>query len=192
MRARFLACSLAVLFSLAGAERSAEAGPFTLQLVPASGSISGTPGSTIGWGYILTNSSLTDWLVTTAVSADVFQHATPNAFVFDFPILAPGASLLVPYVAGVIGLFEMTWDPTAPIGFVNAGLFVVSAEWWSGDPFGAGQLLGLAPDQSVAYSATVTAPPASVPESSSLIFMTTGFALCWWARWRRRTTAGLQ
>jgi hypothetical protein len=168
----------AVAVCLAGAPDRALATPFTLSIIPVGGAISGTPGSTTGWGYTLTNTSLTDWLMLTNLSADVFQHAVPNASVFDFPILAPGATVTVPWIAGIAGLYEITWDLTAPIGLTESGTFIVSGEWWSGDPFGAGQFLQFATDQAASYSATVTAP-ASVPEPSTLLLLTGALAVCW-------------
>jgi hypothetical protein len=173
MRASRLMSVLVAMFCIAGASAPAQAGPFTFATLPANGDIAGAAGTTIGWGYTLANPSATDWLVLSGVSADVFQQAVSNAFLFDFPILAPNAGLASAYVTGTAGLFELTWDPAAPVGFVNTGTFMVSAEWWSGDPFVGGSFLGMATDQTASYSATVT-PPASVPEPPSLILLTTG------------------
>ena len=174
---RLLACA-AVAVCLACAPDRAQANPFTFSVTPAGGAISGAPGSTIGWGYTLANTSLTDWLMLTALSADVFQHALPNAGLFDFPILAPGATVTVPWVLGSTGLFEITWGLTAPIGFTEFGTFIVSGEWWSDDPLGAGHFLQFATDQTASYSATVTTP-AGVPEPSSLLLLTGALAICW-------------
>jgi hypothetical protein len=55
---------------------------------PMDGSISGPPGSTIGWGYMIFNDSMTMWFEPTNLSADVFTNGTPLN-IFDFPILAP-------------------------------------------------------------------------------------------------------
>jgi hypothetical protein len=147
---------------------AAQADSFTFGTIPASGAISGVPGTTIGWGYTLTNPSSTEWLVLAGLSADLFQFATPNAALFTFPILAPGATLTVSYVPGSDGLFEITWDTNAQVGFVNAGTFVVSGEWWSGDPFVGGQFLRPATEQSAVYSATV------VPEPATILLLATG------------------
>lgn len=144
---------------------------FTFGTLPPSGAITGTPGSTVGWGYTITNQSANYWLMVTGLSADVFLYGTPNSFVFDFPILAPGATLTVPYdPLGPFGLFEFTWDPTAPIGFTNTGTFTVSAEFWTDDPFAGGAFFDSAADQSAAYSVTV------VPEPSTFLLLATGLA----------------
>ena len=172
MRAPRLVVTLATMLWLLVAVAPAQAGLFTFDTLPADGVIAGTAGSTLGWGYTLANPSKTDWLVLVNVSADVFEHVLPSAVLFDLPILAPETSLAAAYVAGALGLFELTWDPTAPVGFVNSGTFIVSAEWWSGDPLAGGSYLGMATDQSASYSASVM-PSATVPEPSSLILLTT-------------------
>ena len=155
---RKLWCTFAVLMVLACAP-AAQAAP--ILLLPDS-DISGDAGSTIGWGYTLINESA-DWLVLTGISAGSFSHATPDSSLFDFPILAPGASWSVAYDPGLLqGLFQLTWDALARRGFINTGLFVLSAEFWNDDPFAGGAVIGAAPDFSAAYSATVTAP-APVP-----------------------------
>ena len=56
---------------------------FTFGTLPLSGDVAGWAGSTVGWGYIITNNSLTDWLVTTGVNADIFLNGTPDASIFD-------------------------------------------------------------------------------------------------------------
>lgn len=125
--------------------------------------VAGPAGSTVGWGYTISNQSSTSWLVVTALSAGIFDHGTPN-YVFDFPDIAPGASVTASFDAvGLAGLYEFTWDASAPAGFVNSGFFILSAQWWDGDPLAGGNFLTDALDESAAYSATVLGSP-SVPE----------------------------
>jgi hypothetical protein len=120
-----------------------------------------------GWGYTLQNGSSTDWLVTTGLNASTFQHATPQ-LIFDFPDLAPGQSVTVPYdPVTPAGLYQILWDQNAPLGFVNAGAFTLSAQWWKGDPANGGTLIGSAPDASQPYTASLTAVPE--PGTSALI-----------------------
>jgi len=145
-----------------------------LTLDPASGNISGAPGSTVGWGYTITNNT-TDWLETLSLSAGSFTNGTPNA-IFDFPTVGPGSSATEPFSA-TSGLYSFTWDATAPVGTVNNGVFTVSSDYYSGDPSAPSSVdLGAAPDATAAYSVTATAPVAT-PEPTSLILLMTGLGL---------------
>jgi hypothetical protein len=189
MRARMgvrLQVALAVWLVSASA---AHAAPFTLSLLPPDGVISGTPGSTIGWGYTLTNDSDSDWLMLTGLGADPFEHATADASLFTAPILAPGATITVAYDATAFtGLFQLTWDNTAPIGFTNSGHFVLSAEFWDGDPLDlTSSFVALALDQLVPYSAFVSTPiETPVPEPGTLLLTAAGAGLLLRRRLRRR------
>lgn len=157
--------SLAIAFGVLGA--SSLYGDAIFTLIPSDGSVVGAPGSTVGWGYSLINTSLTDWFVTTNLSADSFANGTPS-LIFDFPVIAPGATVAVPFnVLTGAGLYQLTWDVGAPNAFVNGGNFVLSAQWWSGDPFNGGSLLFDATDTSVPYSATVSGA-SGVPEPATL------------------------
>lgn len=145
-------------------------------LLPASGNVSGPAGSTVGWGYEITNPDTDNWLSVWGLSADLFQNGSPMSL-FDFPSLAPGASVTVPYdeVNG-FGLYQLTWDVTAPDGFVNSGTFILSADWYNGDPLleVGSWIIGDAPDQAAAYTATVTS--AAVPEPSTWLLLVSGLA----------------
>jgi hypothetical protein len=133
---------------------------YTFSLIPANGKIAGAPGETIGWGYTIDNESETQWLVTTGLSSGAFVYGVPD-LLFDFPILAPGASVTVPFdAAGFTGLMALTWDTTAPRA-TETGKFLLSAEWWSGDPFDTGEFVSNAPDADASYSAQVVPEPAT-------------------------------
>ena len=154
---------------------AARADPWTFSLDPSTGAILGAPGETIGWGYSVTNQSETNWLLLSALSADPFFNATPDASLFDLPAIAPGATFSLAFTAGSTGLFQITWDGNAPIGFTNAGTFILSAESWDNDPNLGGSFISLGPDRSADYSATVTSSEVTlVPEPSTLLLMATG------------------
>ena len=145
---------------------------FSVSLIPSSGDVSGPAGSTVGWGYSLDNESLNDWLVTTNLQAGTFLNGSPNSL-FDFPDLGPGDSAMVTFdpVAGT-GLYELTWDGSAPSGFTDTGTFELDAEWWSGDPLNGGSFISEATPIFVSYSAVVESGVTSaVPEPSSLPMM---------------------
>jgi hypothetical protein len=168
---------------------AASAAPFTFSfgLLPAGGAISGEAGTTIGWGYTITNES-DSWLEILNLDSDSFLNALPDPSIFDFPILAPGATATMAFNATLAGLFQLTWDATAPVGFTNVGTFRLLGLFYDGDPLLAANFLGESFEGSASYSATV-APPAPVPEPATLLLMGTGAAGLWLRRRRARQAA---
>lgn len=168
---------LAVVLMLLWVSAPVSADDFSFSTIPASGDISGPPGSTIGWGFSITNNSQ-DWLETTALNAGSFLElnalVSPNPnLLFDYPIVSPEATVKMDYLAGSSGLYEITWDLLATVGFVNSGDFVLSGELFSTDPTSVGAVdLGAAPDLMTPYTASV----AAVPEPSTMILMLTACA----------------
>jgi hypothetical protein len=77
----------------------------------------------------------------------------------------------VAFVPGLSGLFQFTWDLSAPAGFENIGTFLLSAEFWTGDPFGGGSFVDFATDQSAPYIARVSSTGTPIPEPSTLILL---------------------
>jgi hypothetical protein len=182
-KVRHIACSLLFLAAVldGGKLFAAPGDAYTFTTSPAGGSISGVAGSTIGWGYSITNQSATDWLVTTNLNAGLFINCSPNSGLFDFPIIAPGTKATEAFnLAASLGLFDLAWNPGAPVGFGNSGQFTLSAEWWSGNPLAGGTFIADAVDQNAAYSATVSAPVVSsgAPEPSVLGMLAVGVFFC--------------
>jgi PEP-CTERM motif len=154
----------------------AQAGPltFSFDLAPLDGSISGAPGATIGWGYFVDNPS-DAWLELSGLDAGTFAQATPDAGLFDFPILAPGGSQSRAFAASLQGLYQLTWDAGAAVGFTNVGQFVITANFWDADPL-AGEAIFLGSlTRYIDYSASVT-PEAHVPEPGTLVLVASGAA----------------
>ena len=146
--------------------------------VPAD--ISGAPGSTIGWGYSITNNT-TDWVETTDLQQGLFQNGTFSAL-FDFPVIAPGASVTESFVftngAGTdTGLAEFAWDANAPAGFVNNGFFVLSYELFSGDPILDQNTIDLGPGTDISTPYSVTVSSTAIPEPGSLYLALSGIGI---------------
>ena len=159
---------------------AAEADTFTFEALP-SGTFVVSPGDRVGWGYSITNESAVNWLVTTALNANTFLFGTPDASLFDFPVLAPGETVTVLYDPDAhTGLYAFTADPDMPPDFLNMGFFVLSAEFWTADPRNGGMFVSMAPDQSAEYSVT------SVPEPSFGLLE----AVMLWSLIRRRRYGG--
>ena len=152
---------------------------------PADGHIGGLAGSTLSWGYDIANLDAALWLVTTGVSADTFQYAAPMSM-FRFPILGPGQADSMP-VNGAFGLYGLTWNARAPLGYVNQGSFLLTAEWWNGDPLAGGSYVAAADSIRLDYSATVTGLPP-VPEPSAVLLLVAGLALLGWRHRSSRCT----
>jgi hypothetical protein len=91
-----------------------------------------------------------------ALNADAFQYGTPDASIFDYPIVAPGntASTAFDDLTNS-GLFRFTWDAIVPSGFINTGAFSLSAEWWSDDPLGGGTFIQSASLLTAPYAVSV-------------------------------------
>jgi hypothetical protein len=152
-----------------------------LELLPGA-EVSGPPGAIVGWGYRLSNDDAERWLVTSAIAADPFEHATPRPL-FDFPVLSPGAELTVEFLPVTAGLFQLRWDEDTPIGFMNTGVFTINAEWWDDNPLSGGVYLEAAPDFTVEYIAR-TSPPSegTVPEPDGGVLALGGLALLFGSR----------
>jgi hypothetical protein len=183
MTRRHFSILLALGLTILCVTASAFADDTTLTLIPASGDVSGPPGSTVGWGYTITNNTA-EWIQTMNVSAHPFQNGTPN-LIFDFPAVAPDGSVTLDFslvatpscVSPPCGLYELTWDSGAPKAFTNSGTFTVSSDFFSGNPSTPGSVdLGPAPDASAAYSATVSSTGVS-PEPSSLLLLVSGLGV---------------
>lgn len=174
----FLAAFLAVVCPSAHADHL----DWSFSLLPGE-EISGPPGSTIGWGYRITNLETSEYLVPVALDADLFQHATPLN-IFDFPIVAPGQTVSVQYNVSIpLGFYQLTWDTDAPLGFVNSGIFTLTADWYDANPLAGGNPVEFNSIRTAPYRAVVG--NAIVPEPSSFLMATSAVGLLGIASFRR-------
>ncbi|MGH9720501.1 MAG: hypothetical protein ACRD8O_09825 [Bryobacteraceae bacterium] len=163
-----------------------------LQLDPVGGSISGTAGSTIGWGFTITN--LTDYAVVT--SAD-FQPPTPlgtfTDFIAQFNFIVVGPPPESPVVSQVFddvlktGIGSFAINPGALPGQFANGLIVLTYDLYSRSPndpnfnpstdtISVGNLLNA--------DASVTV--AEIPEPATWLFAAGGLTALLLSRFRRR------
>jgi len=174
-----------VLFAMFAAERDARALPFTFETLPVDGTLVAEVGATEGWGYTLTNTSDTLWLLVTDVAHDPVVHGVMDTSPFDFPLLAPNASATLPYDrASALGLAQFTWDASAPVAFINAGLFVLGGEFYTDDPFAGGRFVMRADLVTAPYS--IEARRTAIPEPGGLLLFGIACALGAARRRRRR------
>jgi hypothetical protein len=173
----WLASALAAAFAA-----PAVAVPFGFETLPQNGVVNGGAGATVGWGYRITNPTTDRWLALASLDAGTFLDGTPEASLFDFPILAPGSSLDVLF-DGIHGLFAFTWSSSAPAGATNSGVFEASADWYDGDPFAGGSFLEVADLASVPYSTQL------VPEASCGLLLAAGLGAIAARRRSRRSFA---
>ena len=89
-------CMLMLLFGINTTARAQTGSAWTFSLLPSNMQIAGDAGTTIGWGYSITNNS-TYWLLPFTLATDsTFQHATVTTNPFDYPALAPGTTVTTP------------------------------------------------------------------------------------------------
>jgi hypothetical protein len=117
----------------------------TVQLDPFSGDIFGTPGSTVGWGYTITNT--TDYLVVTASAfcSGPLAQPCPNALgtytdftAFNFIVVGPApesTSVSQSFNASLLtGIGSFTINPGALVGDSIAGSVFVLFDLYSRSP----------------------------------------------------------
>jgi len=145
------------------------AGSIFLTAIP-SGPTLASAGSTVGYGYTITNNTKFFYQAT-SLATDSFVFGTPN-LIFDFPEVLPNSSVTVLFsqtpnascATPDCGALEVTLAG-AP-GAVDSGLFTLSGEFYS--DFNETIDAGAAPDATAPYSVGVAASPTSIPEPSSL------------------------
>jgi len=90
--------------------------------------VSGPAGTTVGWGYSITNNSTSDYLDISGIDSDLFlaTDGTPGASIFNFPNVAPGATVMQVYEpVDNLGLFQFTWNLGLATGTTETGYFTL-------------------------------------------------------------------
>ncbi len=103
---------------------SSRADSLTFTVIPPD--VSGPAGTTVGWGFSVTNLSTSDYLDISGIDSDLFlaTDGTPDASIFPFPNLAPGQTATQLYdPVAQLGLFQFTWNSGLPIGTTESGQF---------------------------------------------------------------------
>jgi hypothetical protein len=136
-----------VIIGLAAFCAASQAAPLTptITLIPSDGNVSAPPGMAAGWGFTLTNTDMSDWVVLTGSS---FTGSTTYGSYVDY-LSMPGAPL---YVAGPppesstvmqnwdatsnppLGVGEFDINATAPPGASIPGDIIVHYSVFSQDP----------------------------------------------------------
>ena len=177
MRLHFVALVLVATFLIAA---PAQADSLTFTLLPPD--VSGPADTTVGWGFIITNTSTTDYLDISGIDSDLFSatDGTPDASIFLFPNLAPGQSVTQVYdPVDELGLFQFTWNTGLAVGTTETGNFYLMGAFCSPPP--ADNFC--AEDDSVpsivlataAYTATVSSPTGTVvPEPPTNLMLSAG------------------
>ena len=179
MRCCLLTAILAVSLILAAPPARADGDSLTFTLIPAD--VSGPAGTTVGWGFTVTNTSTTtDYLDINGIDSDLFASAngTPDASIFLFPNLAPGQSSTQMYdPADGLGLFQFTWNSGVAVGTMEVGKFRLfgafcdpTIQFCAEEDLVTSTVLATA-----AYSETVTGPSSvPVPEPSACLLLISG------------------
>jgi hypothetical protein len=184
MRRNLYLLFLAAIFACAAP--GARADSLTFVLIPPD--VSGPAGTTVGWGFSITNTSSKDYLDLSGIDSDLFAsvNGTSDASIFPFPNLAPGQTATQIYdpVLG-LGLFQFIWNFGVATGTSETGEFRLLGAFCDPtvDQFCAedGSVTSTAL-ASAEYSATVT-PPIGTPisEPSTFLILLSGLiATAWW------------
>src|SRR5689334_443159 len=162
------------------AASAANAGVITLS--PAGGTIAGTPGATVGWGFQLAADPL-DWISVVGVVPLGEDNPALGTFIDlispqggpSFGALAPGGPDWQQNfdLASFQGFASYTIDPAATPGDHNAGTFLVLFETFTDNPASCGSCFDSSGTAFLPFQVEVAAPePGTV--------MLAGLALALW------------
>ncbi len=182
---------------------AAMADPVTLTLTPGNGSASGLPGTTVGWGYSITNNS-SDYLVlansyfcgagqdpiftTCTQSLGTYNDRIAQNFQNNLTVIAPGTTVSDMFDAGSgNGLGEYLIDALANPGQTDIGSIVIVYDAFDANPFlGAANQIGgdtdLSANAEVQVAGRTTVPEPGTLSLLSLALVGSGCLVRWKAR----------
>ncbi len=123
------------------------AGTLTASLTPASGTINGLPGSTIGWGFDILWDDPTNWI--TFTSSALTSETNPSIGTYTdfiglqggpspFAALSPSTHWVQAFDAlNQAGAGSFAVDPGAVLGSQDNGTLVLNYDIYAGDPASA-------------------------------------------------------
>jgi hypothetical protein len=175
-----------LIASAAGARASA-----VIALIPPDGVIPGAPGSTVGWGFSLTNGA--DWVSIDSVTTE--NETSPlggvsGGFTSYMDLLgglsngvtAPGKTWTLPFTPGSpgTGLGQYAIDPSTPLGASDSGDFVIFYDEFSADPNTCGscyiETLQLFDSNRNAPAFAINVPASAIPEPALTMLMIFGLS----------------
>ncbi|MGD0302034.1 MAG: hypothetical protein ABSE86_33560 [Bryobacteraceae bacterium] len=163
-----------------------------IALTPPDGVIPGAPGSTVGWGFSLTNGA--DWVSIDSVTTE--NETSPlggvsGGFTSYMDLLGglsngvtpPGKTWTLDFSPGSpgTGLGQYSIDPGTPPGASDSGDFVIFYDEFSADPNTCGSCyidtLQLFDSNGSAPAFTINASASPVPEPKLTMLIILGFAV---------------
>ena len=173
--------TLAILGAAAFAACAQAATIPTLTLLPANGKVAGLPGTVVGWGFTLTSTDPTDWVVLTGsefTGSPVYGTYVDYLSLSNAPlyVAGPGPESSIVQEAWdsssnpPLGIGEFDINPTALLDAVIKGNIVVHYSEFSQDPNDPSfnpDISTVVADATLSASAQVTV----TPEPSSLLLM---------------------
>jgi hypothetical protein len=142
-----------------------------VSLMPLTGTtIDGTPGSTIGWGYEIINTTA-DWYVPFSLSPpSILSTDGILTTLFDYPAVGPGDTVSESY-NGIQGLLAFTLSGSlSPGTTLSLGNVFLTGEFFAENPFTdpSATDLGAAPNVTAPIAVNVVSSVTPIPEPSML------------------------
>ncbi len=176
-------------------------------LNPVNGEVSATAGATVGWGYSVTNSYSTYWVMLTKSEIDLTSPASvgTNASYSDYvqsltieaALLAPSGTLPVQAfdTGALTGTGSFSIDGAANTGDVATGSINLFFSTFDGDPTQGGTEIFASvqyPDVTpfVSQNVAITVQATAVPEPSTYALLCISLGVIGFARKKKGKIAG--